>query len=183
MMFFTDARLPREMRQIRLVMFALAFEIVWMSPLAAPLHMLIAAQDASVTATLLNLAGQTATHNANYVDNLSAGFGIAIWPYCTSSVPLAAIGTAFLVTVLYRDGALKRPCLRWLALSWLASILLTEVRLVILASSAEHYHWWHDGPGATIYTLAALGLAVAFPILATAGPRRSDRDVIRRAAA
>ncbi len=54
----------------------------------------------------------------------------------------------------------------WLAMSWIASIVLTEVRLVLLATNEATYHWWHDGLGATLYGLLALTLAVVFPAMA-----------------
>jgi hypothetical protein len=45
--------------------------------------------------------------------------------------------------------------------------VLTEIRLVLLAWDEASYHWWHTGTGASVYGLAALGLSVLAPILAT----------------
>ena len=126
--------------------------------------------DARVTAFLLRALGHAAVPHGNVVEHLSANFSIEIWPYCSSSFPLAAVGLAFVVMVLYRGGTMRAAQLPWLALSWAASIVLTEIRLVLLAWNETSYHWWHDGSGTTVYTLAALGLSVLFPILATAGP-------------
>ncbi len=178
-----DPRLPVALRQVRLLLFALALETLWMSPLVAPLHVLVGGLDARAAAALLRAAGQTATYHANIVDNAGADFRIAVWPYCTSSFPLADVSLAFLAMVLYRGGTWRRSHLRWLALSFAASVLLTEVRLAFLAASAESYHWWHFGPGVTVYALAALGAAVAFPILATSEPVRAERRTIARPAA
>jgi exosortase/archaeosortase family protein len=154
-------------RHVGLVLLALALETVWISPPMAPLHVLVGRADASICVTLFGLFGINAVAHANMVENLTTNFAISIWPYCTSTLPLAGVSLAFLVMCLYLDHAPRWRDLPWLGLSFLASILLTEVRLVLLAMNESSYHWWHDGTGVTIYTIAALGLAVVFPILAT----------------
>lgn len=158
-------------RQVRLVLFALAAETVWMTSVLAPLHVLVAVFDAHVTAFLLGMAGDAAMQHGNVVDNLATGFSIVIWPYCCSSFPLADVGLAFLVMVVYRGKTLRSSHLPWLALAFAGSIVLTEIRLALMATDAAGYRWWHFGPGLSLYALAALGWSVLVPILATA-----DRD-------
>jgi exosortase/archaeosortase family protein len=112
-----------------------------------------------------------ATVHANIVDNISANFSVAIWPYCASSLPLAGVSLAFLVMVLYLGHPPRRRHVPWLCMSFVGSILLTEIRLLLLATNEASYEWWHDGPGVSVYAVAALVLAVVFPILATRGDR------------
>jgi hypothetical protein len=180
---FTDAGAVRAVRRMGIVLFALAVETVWVTSPLAPLHVLLAGIDARVTAFLLRAVGHAAVPHGNVVEHLSANFSIEIWPYCSSSFPLAAVGLAFVVMVLYRGGTVRAAQFPWLALSWAASIVLTEIRLVLLAWNEAGYHWWHDGFGTTVYTLAALGLSVLFPILATAGPVADEGGGIVRSAA
>ena len=174
-MLFRTGRANDGARQISLVLFALAIEILWISPLFGPLHVMIGGLDASAATAILGLVGYSAIHHANFVDNLTTGFGIAIWPYCSSTMPLAGVSLAFLVTVFYRAQAPRPSHLPWLAASLLTSVALTELRLAILATTNDNYDWWHAGPGMTIYTLCALVPAIVFPILATPVPsaRRS----------
>lgn len=63
--------------------------------------------------------------------------------------------------------------LGWLAASLATSVLLTELRLPLLAAGANGYHWWHFGPGVTVYALVAVCAAVVFPILVTANSGRA----------
>jgi hypothetical protein len=177
-----DRRALAAGRQVGLVLLALAFETVWTSRFLAQPHLLAGQGDAKITAFLLGLLHTEAASHANIVDNLSANFSISVWPYCASSFPLAGVGLAFLVMLLYLDQAPRRRHLVWLGMSFIGSFLLTEVRLVLLATSQASYFWWHNGPGVSIYAVAALALAVVFPILATwetgtAGTPPGDRLV------
>ena len=61
----------------------------------------------------------------------------------------------------------RRGHLPWLGMSFVASIALTEMRLVFLAMGPDSYDLWHDGPGTALYSMTSLGLAVLFPVLAT----------------
>ncbi len=88
-----------------------------------------------------------------------------------------------MVIVLYRGATLRIAQLPWLALSYAASIGLTETRLTLLAWDEASYHWWHNGSGVTVYVLAALGLSVIPPILATARPAADARGAFARGAA
>ncbi len=166
----TERNVPDSVRQMSLVLFALAFEIVWMSPIVAPLHVLVASVDARITSALLGTLGETAASHANVVENSATAFSIVIWNFCSSSFPLADVGLAFLVLVFYRGQSLRIAHLPWLAASLVASVVLTEIRLVLLATGEASYQWWHSGPGVSIYALVALGLSVLFPILATSAP-------------
>jgi hypothetical protein len=74
---------------------------------------------------------------------------------------------AYLVTKLYLGHTPGRADLPWFAAALLASIVLTELRLCMLALSGPSYDWWHDGDGATVYTLAELAISVLFPVVAT----------------
>ncbi len=161
-------------REVGLIFLVLAFESLWRSPFMAPLHVLVGHVDASIDAFLLSLLKMEASAHANVVDNISANFSISIWPYCTSSLPLASVSLSFLVMVLYLGHSLRRRYVLWLCMSFVGSILLTEIRLLLLATNEANYDWWHDGPGVTVYAVAALALAVVFPILATRGDRTAD---------
>ena len=163
----TERDVPESVRRTSLIQFALAFEIVWMSPFLAPLHVLVASVDARITSALLGTIGDMAASHGNVVENSATDFSIVIWNYCSSSFPLAGVGLAFVVLVTYRGKALRIAHLPWLAASFVASAVLTEIRLVLLGTDEANYHWWHSGPGVSIYALAALGLSVLFPVLAT----------------
>jgi hypothetical protein len=166
-LLLSDRRAPLAGRQVGLVMLALAFESVWTSRLLAPLHVLIGRLDASICAFLLRVLGTDATAHGNIVDSASTHFSISLWPYCTSSFPLAGVGLAFLVMCLNLGRPPRWRHVPWLGMSFIASIVLTEIRLVLLATGEANYFWWHAGPGVTLYAMTALGLAVGFPILAT----------------
>jgi hypothetical protein len=167
LVLMADRNLPVGMKPVPLVLFALALETIWMSPLLAPVHVLVGAYDAGATSLLLRALGYTAVHRANVVDNDSTGFSIVIWPYCSSSLPLARVSLAFLVTVIYRGGILPACRLYWFGLSLAVSVFLTELRLMLLALNEASYQWWHAGPGVSIYALTALGAAVFIPLMAT----------------
>jgi hypothetical protein len=163
-----DRTSPPATRQIRPLLFALAFEVVWMSPLLAPFHVVVGGLDARMTASLLRASGESAMSYANVVNNISAGFSIAVWPQCASSFPLVDVVLAFLVVLSYRGQTLRIAHLGWLAASLATSVLLTELRLPLLAAGANSYRWWHFGPGVTGYALVAVCAAVVFPLLASA---------------
>jgi hypothetical protein len=182
-LLFSDPAAPRSVRQMRLVLAGLAFETVWMSSLLAPLHVLAASLDAQATAALLRALGQAAAAHGNVVETIGTQFSIVIWSYCASPFPLADVCLAFAVIVLCRGHVPRRSHLPWLALSCVASVVLTEARLVLLAWDEASYQWWHYGPGMSVYALAALGLAVAAPLLATLPPVRVDTAAMPRPAA
>jgi hypothetical protein len=165
-----DRRTLAAGRHVGLVLLVLAFETVWTSRLLAPLHVLVGRVDAAICAFLFGLLDTEATAGANVVDNLSANFSIAIWPYCSSSFPLAGVSLAFVVMCLYLGRPPRWRHIVWLGMSFAGSILLTEIRLVLLASNEASYLWWHAGPGVSLYAMTALGVAVVFPFLATRDP-------------
>jgi len=157
-------------RQVGLVLLALAFENLWTSSLLTSLHVLVGRVDARISACLFSLLNTEAAARANVVENISTHFSISIWPGCASSFPLAGVSLAFLVFVVYLDQPLRGGHLLWLCMSFIGSILLTEIRLMLMATNEASYLWWHDGRGASVYAVAALALAVVFPILATRNP-------------
>jgi hypothetical protein len=169
-----DQHANRSARDVGLIFVALAVETVWTSSLLQPLHVLVGTMDASINVLMLRLFNIGAMVHANAVDNISANFAIAMWPGCTSSFPLASVGLLFIAVVLFLGQPLRRFHLSWLVASLIASILLTEIRLVLLALNETSYDWWHNGPGLSIYTIVALVPAVIFPILATRGHRMAD---------
>jgi hypothetical protein len=175
-LMFAGPGVPGAIRQIRLVLFALAIETVWTAWPLAPLHVLVGGLDAWAVAGLLQLFGHAAIAHGNVVENLDTGFSLAVWPYCASSFPLASVALAFVTMVFYRGGALRLAHLGWLALSFLAGILLTESRLTLMATDDASYQWWHSGPGLSVYALAALGLSVVAPIVATWGTAADPGD-------
>jgi hypothetical protein len=173
-LLLSDRRALQAGRQVALVLLALAFETVWTSPLLVLPHMFVSRMDAKICAFLFGLLNTEATVHGNVIDNVGANFSIEIWPYCTSSHPLAGVGLAFLVMLLYLGQVPRRRHALWLGMSIVASIALTEIRLLLLGTSEANYVWWHDGPGAPIYVLAALALAVVFPVLAAYDPRMAE---------
>jgi hypothetical protein len=138
------------------------------------LQVFVGRADAVICAISLGVLHMPAIAHANVVENLATNFSIAIYPACASSFPLAGVGLAFLVTCLYLGRSPRGHYVFWLGLSFIASILLTEIRLVLLGTDRSSYLWWHDGPGVSIYALGALGLAVVFPILATRNDPRGE---------
>lgn len=156
-------------RDIALCLFALALESIWLSPLIAPLHILVSHLDARICVMLLDLLKMTAHAQGSIVDNTTTGFSIVIWPPCSSSYPLAAVALAFAVVAIYMGQRPQLCQLPFIAASMIASITLTEWRLAFLGIDQSSYKWWHDGPGTSVYTIAALGFAVLFPIMAARG--------------
>ena len=159
-------------RDIAWCLFALALESIWLSSLLAPLHVLVGHLDARICALLLDLLNMAAQAQGGVVENATTGFSVVIWPGCSSSYPLAAVALAFTVVTIYTG---QQPQLRqvpFLAASMIASIILTEWRLALLAIDLPRYEWWHAGPGTSIYAIAALGLAALFPAMAarSSGP-------------
>jgi hypothetical protein len=173
-LLLTQRHTLRAGRHAGLVLLAVAFETIWTSPLLSPLHTFVGRMDAVVCAFLSNLLQMQDVVHANVVENTVTHFSVAIYPACASSFPLAGVSLAFLVMCLYLGRSLHGRYLVWLVLSFIASIMLTEIRLVLLATSRVNYVWWHEGPGVSIYALAALGLAVVFPIMATRGERAAE---------
>jgi hypothetical protein len=157
-------------RQAAALLGCLVIEMVWTSSYLLPLHNLIATLDAKACEAILNAAGQTLAVHANVLENAQAGFTVELLAFCASSFPLAGVVMAFLVTFLYCDRKPRVADLRWLAVALLASVALTETRLSLMAMSEANYVWLHDGHGVTVYTLAALVLAVLFPVLAIRWP-------------
>jgi hypothetical protein len=153
-------------RKSGLVLCGLAATNLWTSPLFAPVHVLVGHFDAHVCAALLRLLGQDATATANVVENATTQFGIMVWPYCSSSFPLGDVALAFVVTLQILRAPWRNAFVPLLALSCVASVALTEMRLVLLAWDNAGYEWWHDGPGVSLYALAAVALAMAFPWIA-----------------
>jgi hypothetical protein len=180
-MLICDPRATRAGRQIGTIMFALALETFWTSPFLTQLHIFVGRLDAHICAMLLRLFGISAIAHGNVVENQSSEFSIMIWPFCASSMPLAGVTLAFLVIVFYRNKVMQIQHLVWLFLSFVASIILTESRLVLMARNQDDFEWWHFGPGLSIYALCALGFAVLFPLWATSGTSEAnDQDANRR---
>lgn len=166
---FAGAPAAASARPTRLVLAALAAEALWMSWPLAGLHVLVGTVDAGIVTHLLRALGQAAYQHGNVVENVSGSFSIAVWPYCSSSLPLASVCLAFVVITFYRGHALRRAHLPWLAASLLASVALTELRLVLMAWDAGAYAWWHSGPGVSVYAVAALAVTAVAPMLAPPG--------------
>jgi hypothetical protein len=153
-------------RRVAALLICLAAEMAWSSTYALPLHGAVAALDSQAVGAVLGLLGQTVAVHGNVLENASARFGIEVVAFCSSSFPLVRVVLAFLVTLLYCGRPPRAADLPWLAASWVASIALTELRLCLMAWSEPNYVWLHDGGGVTVYALAAVALAVLFPLLA-----------------
>jgi hypothetical protein len=158
-------------RQIAVLLFGLAAGMTWTSTYLFPLHAAVANLDVRVIKAVLDLAGQTASAQGNTVGEVQEGFGIEVLAFCASSFPLASVGLAFVVTTVYCGRLPRVADVPWLGAACLASVALTEVRLSLMAIGQSSYAWFHDGYGVTMYTLAALALAVLFPLLAVRQPR------------
>jgi hypothetical protein len=162
----------RSGRQVGLLLASLA--VVSASYGLVPVHVRVAVLDARIVAWLARVVGMDAVADGNVVTH--GDFGLEILVQCTSSVQLAQVLLAFCVIVVYRRGECRRSDLPWLLSALCASVLLTEIRLLLMLRSEADYHWWHYGPGATVYLLAALASAALFPLLATAvAPARADQ--------
>jgi hypothetical protein len=162
-------------RQAGLLLLVLAGS--WASPDLRPLHVAIAHWDAQAVGWMMHLAGVSVVVRGNLVIN--GNFAIEVLSDCASSAPLAQVILAFVVIALYRCGSCRRADAPWLLGSLLASIVLTEIRLSLMAISHADYSWWHDGLGVTVYQFVALVPAMAFPLLATAGATNASASKLR----
>jgi hypothetical protein len=129
------------------------------------LHVMVGRLDAQVVAGVWRLLGSDAVAAGNTVTN--RGFELDVWTPCTSSVPLLQVVLAFVVIAIYRRGNCRRSDLPWLIASLVASVVLTEIRLTLMARGEADYTWLHDGSGVTVYAFAAMILAILFPWCAT----------------
>jgi hypothetical protein len=139
------------------------------SPDLRPLHVFVANLDARIVAWAMHVAGANVMLRGNLIFN--GTFALEVLSGCASSAPLAQVILAFVVIALYRRGACRQADAPWLLASLLASVLLTEIRLSLMAASETNYFWWHDGFGSSLYELVALAAAVVFPLIATRGAR------------
>jgi exosortase/archaeosortase family protein len=144
----------------------LALSLSWASTCVAPLHVMVGHLDAHALALVSGLAGLPVTVDGNVA--MAGDFGVEILATCTSSSQLPDVILAFVVVVLYRRGALRWADLPFLIAALVVSVVLNEIRLAFMVRNEAAYQWWHEGTGATVYGLAALTSAVAFPLLATA---------------
>jgi hypothetical protein len=162
-------------RQAGLLLLVLAGS--WASPDLRPLHVAIAHWDAQTVGWMMHLAGVSVAVRGNLVIN--GNFAIEVLSDCTSSAPLAQVILAFVVIALYRRGNCRRADAPWQLASLLASVVLTEIRLSLMAVSHADYLWWHDGLGVTVYQFVALVPAIAFPLMATAGATNASASKLR----
>jgi hypothetical protein len=153
-------------RNVSVLLFCLAIEIVWTSTPLLPLHALVATLDTRACEAILGLLGQSIQSHGNELVNVQAGITIEVLGPCASSFPIAGVCGAFLITLLYWERLPHIASLPWLGLTLLASVVLTEIRLCLMSTGEAAYTWLHDGGGVTVYALIALALAVLFPTLA-----------------
>lgn len=168
-------------RRIALVLLALAFEIFWTSHYLDVFHVAVGRIDAHAVAAIYQAFGHGAIAHGNVIEDAGGLFGVVVVAGCSSSYTLASICLAFVVTAMFRQRNLRRSALGWLAAAYLASIVLTELRLMLTMDSAESYEWWHNGPGFPIYSLAVTASVAFFAIMATreapAEPELNRNDV------
>ncbi len=150
-------------RQAGLLLSALAGTWIW-SRFFTPLHVLVAHLDAHVVGWVLNAAGLDVAVNGNLI--LNGDLGVEVLIPCTSSLPLAEVVLAFVVITLYLRGCYLRSDLPWLLASLATSVLLTEIRLMLMSLDGDSYQWWHYGPGSSVYEFTALLGASIFPLVA-----------------
>ena len=130
-------------RRISLVLAALAFEDIW--TFDNFLHVAVGKFDAQVVAAIYRGCGLAVTVHGNVVQHGVDQFGIMVLGPCASSYMLAGTGVAFLVTGLFRRATFGRFWFVWLCGSLLASVVLTEMRLSLMAADLSSYEWWHWG--------------------------------------
>jgi exosortase/archaeosortase family protein len=160
---------------VAVLLAALAAELFWGSSLLEPLHLLSAHIDAANAARLLKLAGVPVSVDATRVTNLGNGFTIDVWGPCASTCSMASFVLAYVVTTIFGGRLPGWRDTGWIAGMLLASVLLNTLRLAGMAVAPDDYEWLHDGLGSTWYALAALCVAVSFPILAGATLPRTQR--------
>jgi exosortase/archaeosortase family protein len=153
-------------RPARKSLVAAALGVGLLCAIPAPLHVMVGHLDAHALALVSGLAGLPVTVDGNVA--MAGDFGVEILATCTSSSQLPDVILAFVVVVLYRRGALRWADLPFLIAALVVSVVLNEIRLAFMVRNEAAYQWWHEGTGATVYGLAALTSAVAFPLLATA---------------
>jgi hypothetical protein len=167
---------PSSARRILSVLCAISFEIIWTSPYLDFLHIAVGKLDARIVTAIYRGFGIPAHANGNVIYNGIDDFGIMLITKCSSSFMLAGTGVAFLVTALFRGRTVGRSGTIWLCGCLMMSVILTEVRLALMARNEAAYDWWHNGPGASVYSLAATASAVCFSIAATR-KRTPSKDV------
>jgi hypothetical protein len=154
-------------RRISAVLSALSFEIIWTSPYLDFLHIATGKLDVRIVTTIYRGLGIPAHANGNVIYNGLDDFGIMVITRCSSSYMLAGAGLAFLVTALFRGRTVGRSGTLWLCGCLLGSVMLTEARLALMVRNEVAFEWWHNGPGCSVYSLAATASAVCFSIAAT----------------
>jgi hypothetical protein len=125
--------------------------------------------DAHAVAAIYNAFGHAVSAHGNIIENTPEQFRIIVVGPCSSSYVLASIVLAFVVTSLFRRRDLQKSAVAWLCAAYLASIALTELRLILTVNSEANYEWWHDGPGFPIYSLAVTASVAFFAVMATRG--------------
>jgi hypothetical protein len=153
----------RSGRQAGLLLLALAGTWLW-GRFFTPLQVVAAEIDAHVVGWVMNAIGFEVLVNGNLLVN--GDHGIEVLVACSSTYPLAEVVLAFVVITLYLRGSCLRADLPWLLGSLATSVVLTEIRLVLMALNGDSYQWWHFGPGSSVYGFAALVGACVFPLLA-----------------
>lgn len=161
------AALPASRREAGLLLLCLGASWGW--PYLRFLHAQMGFLDAQAAGWLSQLAGLQVQVQGNIVAH--GNFAIEILPACASSSPLAGVTLAYAVVALHCRHRLSRADLPWLAASLFYSILLTEIRLSLMVPSRADWNWWHNGPGVTLYELAALAGAALIPWLAATRPQ------------
>lgn len=154
-------------RRIALILMVFAFEIVWTSPYLNFLHVGVGRLDAHAVAAIYNAFGYAIGAHGNVIENTPQQFSVIVIGPCSSSYGLVSICLAFVVTALFRHRDLHRSVLPWLGAACLASVAITELRLILTVESEAKYEWWHNGPGYSIYSVAATALVAFFAIMAT----------------
>ena len=160
------ATASRDGRQAGLLLLALSLS--WASTCLAPLHIMVGHLDAHALAWVARLAEIPVTTDGNVAT--SGDFSIEILAGCTSTSQFPDVILAFVVVVLYRRGVIRWADLPFLLAALVMCVVLNEIRLAFMVRNEAAYDWWHDGTGSTVYGLAALASAVAFPLLATLRP-------------
>lgn len=134
------------------------------SPYARFLHLAFARLDAQVVGILMALHGVPVSVSGNLITD--AHFTIEVLAACASSAPLAGCLLAYVMITIHLRGMPGKADLPWLLLSLFTSVVLTELRLMLMVPSEAAWDFWHNGLGLTFYEIAALLFAGLYPVLA-----------------
>jgi exosortase/archaeosortase family protein len=147
------SRGDRKLQAAAAVLFALAFNGMWGPVIFEVLAIYLLRADAALVGTVLSLTQPGMTWNDTVV-GVPGGHSVFIYSPCSSfhNISLGLLCWVA-VTKLIRTTWLRTDVLVAVAVT-AAVILLNASRLYLMALSPEHFTYWHDGFGDTVYAWA-----------------------------